>query len=132
MKHSRRVVLLVLPAALWACTSQELLFEPSCIAFEGDRVTLRGNDFEWRKFSDQVPMGAVGARANPHPDYPMSGTYRLENDRVEFKPRNGAKIGDHYMLDHRGARYLLTADEHQEFSADGQLPNCALKLVTVE
>lgn len=132
MKHPRRVGLLVLPAALWACTSQELLFEPSCIAYEGDSVLLRGTQFEWRKFSDQVPMGADSDRANPFPGYPVSGTYRLENERVEFKPENGAEIDDYYMLDHLGARYLLTAEAHQKFTADGQLQNCALKLVTVE
>jgi hypothetical protein len=132
MKHPRRVGLLVLPAALCACTSQELLFEPSCIAYEGDRVILRGNQFEWRKFSDQVPMGVDGVRADPFPGYPMSGTYRHENERVEFVPRDGSEIDDYYMLDHRGARYLLTAEQHQKFAADGQLHNCALKLVTVE
>ncbi|MGI9204369.1 MAG: hypothetical protein ACR2Q3_10190 [Woeseiaceae bacterium] len=132
MKHPRRVGLLALPVALWACTNQELSFEPSCIAYEGDRVILSGNQFEWRKFSDQVPMGADGARANPFPGYPKSGTYRMENERVEFKPKDGSEIADYYMLNQHGARYLLTAEQHQKFAADGQLENCALKLVTVE
>lgn len=132
MKYPRHVALLVLPAALCACTSQELTFEPSCIAYEGDRVTLRGNQFEWRKFSDQVPMGADGALANSFPGYPLSGTFRRNQERVEFKPADGSQIDDYFLLEHRGARYLLTAEAHQKFTANSQLPTCALKLTTVE
>lgn len=132
MTNPRRAALLILPAALCACTSQVLTFEPACIAYEGDRVTLRGNQFEWSKFSDQVPMGVAGARANPFPGYPMSGTYRRDHERVEFTPEDGAPLEDYFLIEHRGARYLLTTEAKQRFTANSQLPTCALKLVTVE
>ncbi|MGI9261615.1 MAG: hypothetical protein ACR2QR_06255 [Woeseiaceae bacterium] len=132
MALPNRAGLLALLVVLAACSSQERWYEPSCIAYEGDRVILRGTQFEWHKFSDQVPMGVDGERANPSPRYPMSGTYHQEDDRIEFKPDDGSEISDYFMLDHLGARYLLSEEQQQRFDADGLLQNCALKLVTAE
>lgn len=93
---------------------------------------LGDNHFEWRKFTDQVPIGADGEVADPFPGYPMSGTFRQERGRVEFESDGGSQIDDHFMIEHLGAHYLLTEEQHQKFIADGDLQNCVLRLVTVE
>lgn len=132
MKQLCRAGLLVLPVVLCACSSQERWYEPSCIAYEGDRVMLRDDRFEWRKFTDQVPMGADGEMVDLFPGYPKSGTYRQEHGRVEFKVDDGSQIDDYFVVDYLGARYLLTEDQHRQFVADGELQRCALKLVDAE
>jgi len=127
-----RAGLPVLLVVLWACTSQEQWYEPSCIAYEGDSVMLRAGRFEWRKFTDQVPIGTDGERVDPFPGYPKSGTYRQERDRVEFTPDDGSQLDDYFMITHRGARYFLSEKQHQKFIVDGELQTCALKLATAE
>jgi hypothetical protein len=131
-KQLYRAGLTALLLTLWACTSRDRLYEPSCIAYEGDTVVLRDSRFEWRKFTDQIPIGADREPVDPFPDYPKSGTYRQENGRVEFKPDDGSQFDDYFMVDFLGAHYLLTEEQHQKFVVDRELQTCALRLIDAE
>ena len=116
---------------LMSCAAQlEGVFEPACIAYEGDTIELRDGRFEWRRFTDQVMVDEDGNKIDPFPDYPISGTYTVQDERVSFVPDGGAETRDRYLLEDRQNVYLLTYDENEAALDTDIIPSCALKLKT--
>lgn len=123
-----RFALLTLLLALASCRDYHGLYEPSCIAFEGDRVFLDDDRFEWQKFTDQRNVDGSGNVIETFPNYPKSGPYSIDDDRIQFQPADGSQIGDHFLISDEDSFYLLTEEQHQEFLVDNVFASCALKL----
>ena len=109
------------------CANVEGVFEPACIAFEGDRITLDNGRFEWARFTDVRPIGEDGKEIDPFPDYPKNGRYTVQSQTVEFRTDGGDLLDDHYLLEHNGSLYLLTSGQHARFSDGQSLPECVLR-----
>jgi len=122
-----RVFALSMTLALGACASQDGMYEPRCIAYEGDRVSLLENRFEWHKFTDQREIDEQGKVIDPFPGYPKVGAFDLHSGRVEFRSDDGSVIDDHFIVEHLEDSYLMPQDDHQRFLIAGELSNCALR-----
>lgn len=103
------------------------LFEPACIAYEGDRIEMLDGRFEWRRFTDQVNVDEAGNRVDPFPGYPIVGTYELQDERVTFVPDGNGETRDRYLLEYRQELYLLTYEENEAALDTDTIPSCALK-----
>lgn len=123
-----RTVLIVSMFSFAACASHEGLYEPACIAYEGDRIELRAGRFEWRRFTDQRTVDDAGKIVDPFPGFPKTGTYRVNNGRLELVDDNGVRLDDWYVVAQDGRRFLLTAAQHEAFVSGKTLPECALGL----
>ncbi len=109
------------------CASVDGVFEPACMAFEGDRVTLDNGRFEWARFTDVRRIGEDGKEIDPFPDYPKNGRYSVQSQTVEFRTDGGDRLDDYYLLQHDGSLYLLTSEQNAQFSAANSLPDCVLR-----
>ena len=110
-----------------ACASVDGTFEPACMAFEGDRITLDSGRFEWARFTDVRRIGEDGKEIDPFPDYPKNGRYVLRSQTVEFRTDGGERLDDHYLLEHDDSLYLLTHEQNARFSTGESLPECVLR-----
>lgn len=124
-----RAVLFLFTFLVVACTDYEGIYEPSCIAFEGDRIELRAGRFSWHKFTDQLTVNSEGEIENPFPGFPKTGSYRVEAGRMRLTTEDGERLEDWLIVKQAGQRYLLTGKQHDAFVASGDLPECALTLV---
>ena len=52
-------------AAVTGCASIDGVYQPDCVAFEGDVVTLKSGGFVWERFTDAVEIDADGKRIDP-------------------------------------------------------------------
>lgn len=118
---------LILLLVLAGCRDYEGQYEPSCIAYEGDRVFLVKNRFEWQKFTDQRMIDENGNVVAAFPDYPKTGSYSLDDGRVEFRPNDATLIEDHFLISAGNSYYMLTEEQHQAYLVTNELANCALK-----
>lgn len=109
------------------CASVNGVFEPACMAFEGDRVTLDNGRFEWDRFTDVRRIGEDGKEIDPFPDYPKNGRYTVQSQTLKFSTEDGDRLDDHYLLQREDSLYLLTSEQNEQFSADGSLPDCVLR-----
>ena len=124
--NALRTALIVSTLTFAACASHEGLYEPACIAYEGDRIELRSGRFEWQRFTDQRTVDDAGKIVDPFPGFPKKGTYDFENGRLELVDDNGVRLDDWFVVVQDGRRFLLTASQHKAFVADKALPACAL------
>ncbi len=122
-----RVIALSMALVLGACANQDGLYEPRCIAYEGDRVSMLENRFEWQKFTDERAIDANGEIIDPFPGYPKVGSFESRMGRVEFRPDDGSAIDDHFIVEHLEDWYLMPQDEHQLFLTADELSSCALR-----
>lgn len=111
-----------------ACASHEGLYEPACIAYEGDRIELQAGRFEWQRFTDQRSVDDAGKIVDPFPGFPKTGTYRFNGERLELVDDNGVRLDDWFIVVQGGQRFLLTATQNETFVAGKALPGCALGL----
>lgn len=114
--------------ALTACASHEGVYEPACIAFEGDRIELRGGRFSWDRFTDQRSVDADGNVIDAFPDFPKSGKYTLDAERLSFVTDDGIRLTDWFLFEQQGQRYLLTDAQREHYLDTAALPRCALLL----
>ena len=106
--NNAQLMVICATALLASCAAKiEGVFEPACIAYEGDRITMLDGRFEWRRFTDHVIVDDEGNRVDPFPGFPMSGTYEVRDERVSLLPDNGADASERYLLNHRGDLYLV-------------------------
>ncbi|MBT8102639.1 MAG: hypothetical protein KJO95_06685 [Gammaproteobacteria bacterium] len=122
---------LILPGfalLLGACASHEGLYEPSCIAFEGDRIALMDGRFEWQRFTDQRVVDDDGKIVKPFPGFPKTGTYKLMSGQLELVTAGNERLDNWFMVKKDGQNYLLTAKQHTTFINSGKLHECALRL----
>ena len=124
----RRPVTIAAMCLLSACSSLEGVFEPACIAYEGDRVRLTDGRFEWQKFTDQRSIDEHGNVIDPFPGYPKHGSFAVSDSRVTFVPDDDSRIDDRYLLEHRNRVYLLTWEQSEAFLNGEGMPVCALRL----
>jgi hypothetical protein len=125
--NALRTALIVFTGLLAACASHEGLYEPACIAYEGDRIELLAGRFEWQRFTDQRTIDDAGKIVDPFPGFPKIGTYRFNSGRLELVDDNGVRLDDWFVAVQDGQRFLLTAKQHEAFVAAKALPACALK-----
>lgn len=122
-----RITLIALTLLLSACANQEGVYEPACVAYEGDRVELKGGRFEWQRFTDERVVDAAGNVVPPFPGFPKTGTFRESNGRLEFFTDDRVRLDDWFLVESAGQRYLLDAKQHNAFLDSGAPPECALK-----
>jgi hypothetical protein len=123
----RTTLILCALITLAACTELEGVFEPACMAFEGDRVVLRDGRFEWHRFTDERRIDDKGNVIESFPGYPITGNYKLSRGKVRFNADSGARLADHYLVEEQGALYLLTAEQYKAVSDGDAIPSCALR-----
>lgn len=129
----QRLSLFAATATLAACASTvDGVFEPACIAYEGDTIEMVDGRFEWRRFTDQVMVDDDGNRIDPFPDYPIAGKYSVKGERVTFVPDGSAAPRERYLLEYRQALYLLSYDENEAALDTDIIPSCALRLKTTD
>lgn len=124
----RRPVTIAVICLLGACSSLEGVFQPACIAYEGDRVRLTEGRFEWQKFTDQRSIDEHGNVVDPFPGYPKHGQFEVSDARVSFTADDATPIDDRYLLEHRNRLYLLTWDQNEAVLNGEGMPTCALRL----
>jgi len=128
-----RLSILAAATLLASCAATvDGLFEPACIAYEGDTIELLDGRFEWRRFTDQVNVDEEGNKVDPFPGYPIVGTYTLQDERVSFVPDGSGETRDRYLLEYREEIYLLTYEENEAALDTDTIPSCALKRTSAE
>jgi len=123
-----RTIPLLLTLSLVACASYEGVYEPACIAYEGDRLSLAAGRFEWQRFTDERVVNEAGDVVAPFPGFPKMGTYKVANERLQLTADDNVRLDDWFIVDHAEQRYLLDAKQHNAFLPDSDMPECALKL----
>lgn len=122
-----RSTLVALALLYSACAHQAGVYEPACVAYEGDRVELKGGRFEWQRFTDERVIDDAGNVVSPFPGFPKTGTYRESNGRLELVTDDKVRLDDWFLIESAGQRFLLNAKQHNAFIDDGVPPECALK-----
>ncbi|MDH3640277.1 MAG: hypothetical protein OES09_17690 [Gammaproteobacteria bacterium] len=127
-----RTVVIAFALFLAACANHEGQYEPACIAYEGDKIGLKGGHFKWHRFTDERKVDDSGNVKKPFPEFPKEGTYTLSDSRIEFQATDGTPIDDRILVEHAGERYLLTSKQHNVFMASNDMPECALKFTRTD
>lgn len=127
-----RPTLILLTLLLAACASHEGLYEPDCIAYEGDRIELKDGRFEWHRFTDERVVDNDGTIVNSFPDFPKSGTYRIASGRLELVTDKDMRLDDWFVVVRAKQHYLLTTSQHATFLKSDKLPACALRLTRTD
>lgn len=122
-----RLTVVPLLLALAGCNSLDGRFEPSCIAFAGERIALSNGRFEWQRFTDERRIDENGNVIEPFPDYPKRGDYSVIDGRVEFRTDDGERLEDRYLVERPDGLYLLAPAAYDAFTAGEALPDCALR-----
>jgi hypothetical protein len=123
---TRRIAILLAAFLCTSCAELSGVFEPDCIAMEGDRFVFAGGKFEWHKFTDERRLDADGNVIDPFPGYPLKGTVVLRGSTVELTTADGERLDDHFLLERGDSHYLLTRAQHAAVTAGGDLPECVL------
>ena len=113
---------------LVACQAPDGVYSPSCVAFEGDRITLHGDAFSWDKFTDMVVVDEDDEPIEQFPGFPVSGSFRIEGDSVLYSPDAGSAPPYRYLVSIDNGTYLFTAAERDAWRSSGETPDCALVL----
>lgn len=126
-----RCIAMLVPALLLlaGCANHEGRFEPSCMAFAGETIELRDGRFSWNRFTDEERISEDGARIDPYPDFPKSGSYTLKKDRVYLLVGGKTVDVERRLYDYNGDLYLLTPEQHDSVSSNARIPECALQRV---
>lgn len=125
---SKLVLLAAFAGTLLAgCATGSGVYEPACIAFEGDRVEIRGKRFVWDRFTDERRIDADGREIDLFPDFPKTGRVEVRAGRVRFYPEAGAPIEMHYLLKRGSATYLLDGEQRASVMSGGDMPDCVLR-----
>ncbi len=113
---------------LTGCASHHGTYEPACIAFAGDSVTLDGESFVWDRSTDAIRVDASGNRVDSNPNYPMRGSYSVSGNAVRMQSDNGTELDTRYLQKIAGRYRLLTAEQIENWQERGQYDNCVLTL----
>ena len=128
MRVMTKTTVILLAAMLCAaCDDFTGVFEPDCMAMEGDRFVFAGSTFEWHKFTDERRLDADGNVVDPFPGYPLTGTFALRGSTVELTTAGGDRLDDRFLFERGDSLYLLTREQHAAVTAGGDLPMCVLR-----
>lgn len=118
----------VVVLGLAACPAESLdgHFLPSCAAYAGDTLTVKGGTFEWDKFTDEVVVDSAGNKIDKYPQHPVKGSYSVDGQRVKFESDAGVEPGFSHLLEFADDLYLLTDREYSAWIETGTIPRCAL------
>ena len=119
--------ILFLSLLMSACASIEGVYLPACVAYAGSKISLADGRFHWSKFTDQVVVDDDGNTIDPFPGFPLEGKYRVDGQAITLTPGTGQPAETFYLLEEKGAIYLLTAREKAGMDAGGGRPKCALQ-----
>jgi hypothetical protein len=130
MRFKQPPLLLILAVGAGCATSPDIAgtYAPSCVAFEGDTITLSDGTFTWDKFTDEVTVDDAGNTVDPFPGFPVRGTYSIEGAVVHLETAVGELAARLHLVQRPGQVYLLTAGEFAAWQQDGTVPDCALLL----
>jgi len=117
---------------LAACANHDGVFEPACMALEGDKIVLRDGTFSWQRFTDHINISDDGERIDPFPDFPKNGLYTVKQGHVLLYDDNGDTLTERKLLEHDGQQYLLTIKQHHDFESGMAIPKCALRRVSTD
>ena len=123
-----RTISIAVTLLLAACASHEGLYEPACIAYEGDRIELKDGRFEWHRFTDERIVDEDGTIVNSFTGFPRSGAYQMDAGRLQLVTDEDLRLDDWFVVVHAKQHYLLTAGQHDTFLQSDKLPDCALRL----
>lgn len=112
--------------SLCACATIDGLYEPACVAYEGDVIELLDSRFTWRRFTDERKVGEHGELVEPFPDYPKTGHYNYHDSQLDLIADSGDVVAVFYLQDDVAGKYMLTSAENKEFVHDRSVPECAL------
>ncbi len=127
-----RTLLIVLALLFSACANHEGMYEPACIAYQGDQIELQNGRFTWQRYTDERTVDAAGNVVEPFPGFPKTGAYRVTAGRLELTTDDNVRLNDWFIVEHAGQRYLLKAEQHKAFLEGGELPKCALELTAAD
>ena len=120
-------MLIVLALLFSACANHEGMYEPACIAYQGDKIELQDGRFTWHRYTDERTVDNDGNVVEPFPGFPKTGSYRVTAGRLELTTDDNVRLDDWFIVEHAGRRYLLDAQQHNAFLEGGELPKCALE-----
>ena len=124
--------LTILSLFLVACANHNGIFEPACMALEGERFELRNGTYSWQRFTDQIDVDEEGNRIDPFPGFARTGLYTVEQGRVYLKDSDGQTLTERYMREYDSELYLLTKEQHDHILSGADMPECALHRVAKE
>ena len=127
MKHTIPALCLV-TAFLVACAGPSGTWVPGCPAHEGDRITLDGDAFVWDRFTDEVVVDMDGVHKDLFPDYPKSGSFRVDGDRLVMTTGAGVQLPDMHFVEIGSSTFLLTTGQLERFRNGAGIDACALTL----
>lgn len=125
-----RTCLFVFVLFIAACANHDGIYEPACIAYEGDRIELQDGRFVWDRFTDERKVDAEGNVVPPFPGFPKSGSYRISAGRLELTTDDEVRLDDWFIVERSGKSYLLNGKQHNAFVNSGTLTDCALEFST--
>ena len=114
-----------------ACAQQPVVFEPACVAYSGDRITVTGSRFEWDRFTDVRRVGEDGEIIDPFPNFPRTGQVRSSDGRIVLVADDGQELGRFVEYLDGGRRLWLTDDETRELQSGNGVPECVLRASVV-
>jgi len=120
-------MLIVVALFLSACANHEGIYEPACIAYEGDKIELQDGRFTWQRYTDERTVDDAGNVVEPFPGFPKTGSYRVSAEKLELVTDDNVSLDDWFIVEHARQRYLLDAEQHNAFLEGGELPRCALE-----
>ncbi len=121
------ITLFVAVLLLCGCQSTDGRYVPSCVAYEGDTIELRGGKFVWNRFTDEVRLDESGNKIDAFPDFPKTGTYVKSASRIELSVEGDETQQTYYLLSLDNQTYLLSAAEQGRYAFDGVVERCALR-----
>lgn len=122
----------VLTLLLSACANHEGMYEPACIAFQGDKIELQDGRFTWQRYTDERTVDEAGNVVEPFPGFPKTGSYHVSAGRLELVTDDNVRLDDWFVVEHAGQRYLLDAEQHNVFLEGGKLPKCVLQFAATD
>ena len=120
----------LMTSVLAACAGTSGTWVPGCPTHEGDRITLDDGTFVWDRFTDEVVVDIDGEHKDLFPDYPKSGTFKVDGDRLIMTMDSGAQLPDMHFVEIGSSTFLLTTGQFERYHNGGGIDACALTLDT--
>jgi len=121
-------LLSLMAVVIAACAGRSGTWVPGCPIHEGDRITLEGDTFVWDRFTDEVVVDVDGTHKDLFPDYPKSGTFMVDGERLVMTTDAGVQLPDMHFVEIGSSTFLLTSGQLERFRNGAGIDACALTL----